>query len=539
MVLYNKNKIPLGLDIETGETVFVSMDTIDRHLLFVGKSGSGKSYLARQLMFKLAKHRLCILFDPNTHLAMDMLDDVIVSPKLRKSSLFLSFTDPDSVPLMDFMQGSLSETSRDRERRKYLAGMFTTSLITTAGPGGSTAGAAFVRFKMNSELGVRLLLELRQPIALLPHLFKFQSRILQALLPRTKDTEIRDHFANLLNIGNSNQYYQLVESTVTRLNQFFNSVVLESMFSVNGGGILIADLIRRRNGIVICDFGVTETRTVEHSRLIQKLLLDAIKRIAMNRTDAEAHRYPVSVCLDEATSSGLLDMADAEALQATRKFGIHQCFLVQGTAGMKNRQPGVNLVEAVLENTAGKLIFGMASDVDAIRFAKLGIAGMDFRTAKMVKETERQKLLGYETYSRTTISTGSDGKKSVSVTPVDRPILSTEIEVNETLYTADELFYKEAGQLLSFDTGQFRYFGPEYPSGVDLYTPAPKFLPSAIKKRNDRRRQEFIQNQLDQFPYRDIDGIRRDFQDILNRHGLPNDLSASDAAVSDPENPFD
>ena len=206
---------------------------------------------------------------------------------------------------------------------------------------------------------------------------------------------------------------------------------------------------------------------------------------------------------------------------------------------MKNRQPGVNLVDAVLENTAGKLVFGMASDVDAIRFAKLGIAGMDFRTAKMVKEIERQKLLGYETYSRTTISTGPDGKQSVSVTPVDRPILSSEIELNETLYSADELFYIEAGQLLSLDTGQFRYFGPEYPSGIDLYTLAPKSLPNAVKKRNDRRRQEFIQNQLAQFPYRDIDGIGREFQDILNRHGLPNDPGAADAADSDPENPFD
>ena len=330
MVLYRQKQIPLGINIDTGETVFVSMETIDRHLLFVGKSGSGKSYLARQLFSKLAAFRLCILFDPNTHLAMDMLDEVVVSSKLRKSSLFFSFTDPGSVPLIDFLQHSLPDTSRDRERRKYLAGMFTTSLITTAGPGGSTAGAGFVRFKMNSELGVRLLLELEQPIALLPHLFKFQSRILQALLPRTADTEVRDHFANLMAIGNANQFYQLVESTVTRLNQFFNSLVLESMFSLTCGGFLIADLIKRRNGIIVCDFGVTETRTVEHSRLLQKLFLDAIKRIAMNRTDAEARRYPVSVCLDEATSSGLLDMADAEALQATRKFGIHQCFLVQG-----------------------------------------------------------------------------------------------------------------------------------------------------------------------------------------------------------------
>lgn len=542
MVLRRNHKFALGHRTDTFKIVYIDAETFYRHTFVAGKSGSGKSHWLTQFVPPVSQHQRTLVFDPNTHLAHEMLDRFIGTP-LIKDCLYLSITDSDVVPLIDFLQQSIPHAHGNLELRISLAEMFTAALIVTAGAGGASAGAGFVRLKFNVELGVRLLLETKRPLALLPHLFKFRSNILPQILQECRDTAVKDHFTNLLSIRQEHQFYALVESTLTRLHQMFNSVVVESMMSVNGDGILVEKLLNQKRGCVICDFGVTGTRTQTHSRLIQKLLLDSIKRVCMKRSPELAAQYPVGLFIDEATSSGLLDLAELEALQVMRKFGVAYCFLVQGTAGMRNQQTDVSIIDGVFENTAAKLIFGLASDTDAIRFAKLGIGGMDFKEAKLVKENERQKLLGYETYSRTTVSTGPDGNKSFSVTPVERPILSTEIDSQEVLYTADELFYKDAGNLLGLPTGTFRYYGPGFPGGVLLCTIPPKFVPSAIQKRNKRRREEFIRQQLTKFPYRDIDGIQREFRELVNRYGLSSDSDMSeekDIDVDfDPNNPFD
>jgi hypothetical protein len=199
----------------------------------------------------------------------------------------------------------------------------------------------------------------------------------------------------------------------------------------------------------------------------------------------------------------------------------------------------VRLLDAILENTSGKLIFGTASDVDAQRFARLAVGDQDFKLAKHRKVFERQRLIGYEQMIRKTISTNPDGKKSTSVTPIDRPILVTENDENIQWYSADEIFHMEAGELLAMDTGQFKYYGPEYPKGVLCYTPAPKTFTSVTKKMRKRRRNEFIQKQLTQFPYRDVDGVRRDFEQMLAKYGLKSPAPVASEKEVDSHNPFE
>lgn len=513
--------IVIGFVPFSGKPVSIDLDTIDRHLLYTGKSGSGKSYASRFHFMSLAQHRSVGLIDPNSHLANDMLDEISLVPSLRKRCLYLTITSKTVAPLIDFMQQADVRTASSRARRIYLASFFTTSLIMTAGTGGTTAGAGFTRLKMNVEMGVRLLLELGLPMALLQSLFQYQSKVLETLIGQCLDVEVTDHFRNLQSIGNANQFYTLVESTITRLNLFFNSAVSEAIFSAAGSGLSIDDLMSRKKLILIGDFGVTDESTADHSRLLQKILLESLTRSAMKRTEEEAKANPLSLYIDEASSSGLLDLANTEALQSTRKFGLHTAYIVQGTAGVENRQPDIRLMDAVLENTSGKFIFGTASDVDAQRFARLAIGGMDFKDVKHKKESERLRIIGYEERNRMTITTNPDGKQSTSVSPFERPITKDEIDESLTFYTPEELFNLKAGELLSLPIGHFYYFGPEYPRGILLTTPPPPVFTKVTARMRKRKREEFIAAQLSQFPYRDMDGVRRSLEELIARYQLP------------------
>ncbi|MEL7499520.1 MAG: hypothetical protein AAFN77_18090 [Planctomycetota bacterium] len=252
-----------------------------------------------------------------------------------------------------------------------------------------------------------------------------------------------------------------------------------------------------------------------------KVLYEALCRSAMNRDEEEAREFPLSIYIDEASASGLLDLGMAQSFQQLRKFGLHVCAIIQGVATVEALQPEIRLFDAILENVSSKFVYGLASDIDAQRLARLAIPGMDFKEIKERKELERQRLVGYEQMVRKTVSTDHEGKTSTSVTPIDRPILETEFDEQTVYFSPEESFHLRAGKLLEKETGQFTYYGPQFPQGIQLYTPAPKKFTKVTKRLIKRRREEFIQKQLRSFPYRDIDGINRDFNVMLERYGLP------------------
>jgi hypothetical protein len=522
----------------TGKPVYISLTTVDRHGIKIGKSGSGKSVSTCDELFELAKFRSVGLFDPNSHLANDALDRIVSRPRLARRCLYVTITSRKFVPLIDFTQQSCEATKTDVARRKYIASLFTNAVIATAAPSGSTAGAGFTRLKLNVEMGVRLLLELQLPLAFLPHLFRFKSPILEVLVEKIEDVDVRFHFNNLRAQGNANQLFNLTESTISRLNLLFNSAVMEGMFSVAGGGLTAENILRRKNMILIGDFGVNNELTPEHSRMAMKVIYESLYRVAMNRSDEEAKEFPLSLYIDEASASGLLDLGMAQSFQQLRKFGLHICSIIQGVATLEALQPEIRLFDSILENVSSKFVYGLASDVDAQRLARLAIPGMDFKEVKHRKEIERQRLVGYEQMIRATVSTNHEGQKSTSVTPVERPLLETEMDEQLVFYSPEESFHKKAGGLLGTDTGEFTYYGPRYPAGIDLYTPAPKQFTAVTRRLQKRKREEFIQKQLRSFPYRDIDGISRDFQQLLEKYGLPVAPKKSSEQPTGP-NPFE
>ena len=121
---------------------------------------------------------------------------------------------------------------------------------------------------------------------------------------------------------------------------------------------------------------------------------------------------------------------------------------------------------------------------------------------------------------------------------MERPLLETEIDEQLAFFTPEESFHKKAGKLLGTQTGEFTYYGPRYPAGIQLYTPAPKQFTAVTRRLQKRKREEFIQKQLRSFPYRDIDGISRDFQQLLEKYGLP---AVSQHSADEPKgfNPFE
>ncbi len=523
---------------QTGIPVYISLETVDRHSIKIGASGSGKSVSTCDEIMAMAKMRSVGLFDPNSHLARDVLDRIVVRPNLARRCIYLTTTSREFAPFVDFMQQSYQETGENLARRKYIASLFTNAVIATAGPSGSTSGAGFVRLKLNVEMGVRLLLELKLPMAFLPHLFSYQSPVLDVLVEKSHDPDVRRNFNNLRAQGSANQLFTLVESTISRLNILFNSAVLEAMFSSAGGGLTANEILNRDNLILIGDFGVTNEQTPEHARMAMKLIYEALARAAMNRSEEEAKKKPLSLYIDEASASGLLDLGMAQSFQQLRKFGLHVCSIFQGIATLEALQPDVRLFDAIIENVSSKFVYRLASDIDAKRLATMAIPGMDFKDVKHRKEVERQRLVGYEELTRTTVSTNHQGHKSISITPVERPLLETEIDEQLQFFSSEELFYKEAGRLMGKKVGQFTYYGPRYPNGIQLFTPAPKQVSNVTKRMRKRKREAFIQKQLRTFPYRDIDGVAREFRDLLTKYGLPKNQVKEEVSPKS-DNPFE
>jgi len=127
----------------------------------------------------------------------------------------------------------------------------------------------------NVTLAVYALYDAGLPFGLMPILFSGPSSTLDAILARTDDHEVINHFRKIAAFRNSERE-KYTESTINRLHQFFSSLLLRTLLS--GHGEVTVTQLLRDNRAVIMDVGPAEGTTPEHARMIQSIFLHSYYR---------------------------------------------------------------------------------------------------------------------------------------------------------------------------------------------------------------------------------------------------------------------
>ncbi len=337
----------------TGQEVAIPWEYVQRHTYVIGSTGSGKSTFLKLLVTRLrdfeytpGKRPIIVVLDPHGDLAEELsgITDYyfVASRRQIRPGLYVNFAvNPLSLP-----------SGLERDAAIYLAVNYVVEIF-----------AKMLRLQ-STAVNVRYILQ-----TILQALYRKYSNVtfkmlyeaIQGLLTKqlapqlfSDDPNFRREIEALRRVRE-----QSFISALTRLQLYANDPVLIQLTSQN-----TLDWSRIKPGSVVV-FKLPKGELGEATTfLAMSAIVLSIYYYSLQRAYRGEERTPFVVLIDE-----FQNVADLEFIQTilseSRKYGVH---LVLAHQYLK--QLDQELIDAVLGNTAVKIIFKLSSD-DAHKFAKI------------------------------------------------------------------------------------------------------------------------------------------------------------------------
>ncbi|NPA69400.1 MAG: type IV secretion system DNA-binding domain-containing protein, partial [Crenarchaeota archaeon] len=337
----------------TGQDVALPWEYIQRHSYVIGSTGSGKSTFLKLLVARLrefeyapGKRPIIVVLDPHGDLAEELsgIADYyfVASRRQLRPGLYVNYSvNPLALP-----------SGLDREAAIYLAVNYVVEIF-----------AKMLRLQ-STAVNVRYILQTILQALYRKYdnvTFKMLYEAIQGLLTKqlapqlfSDDPNFRREIEALRRVRE-----QSFISALTRLQLYANDPVLIQLTGTN-----TLDWSRIRPGSVIV-FKLPKGELGEQTTfLAMSAIVLSIYYYSLQRAYMGQERIPFVVLIDE-----FQNVADLEFIQTilseSRKYGVH---LVLAHQYLK--QLDQELIDAVLGNTAVKIIFKLSSD-DAHKFAKI------------------------------------------------------------------------------------------------------------------------------------------------------------------------
>ncbi len=517
----------LGIDLATGKEVYQPILERSRMTAIFGQTGGGKSegikFQIRQIM--QSGHGI-LLLDGHRQTAQDVLDEAIrAGPAVTPRVLYLSSLHPECTAMIDLLQRQATTPLRRIAERETLAKEFSQVLVRTADAGGRDATVGMVRFMNNVTMATYALYDANLPFAFMPHLFTGPSPILDAVLSRTTDQSVIEHFRKIAGFRDTERE-KYTESILNRLHQLFSSLMLRAMLSLQGD-LTVSQLLEDRR-IVIVDAGPAEGNTPEHARLLQSILINAYFRAAQRRGEQEALLSPCHLFSEEAAT--IVGPAEVELMAQARKFGLWATLIFQGFEGLQH--PDYDLVSGVLNNSGTKMVFRLGNDRDARRLADiLYAAQVDPRRVMEYRERTSQRVSGHREIDTRSSSTtqserqydyrGSTRANGFTQGTHFLPEYEEHTELEPVHMTTSDQFLEATAGLINLQPGQFVLQTPSIRRPRLCYSP---MLPDPYRCMpgiREKRRREFLERLFADLPYKDTEGVLRDFRQLAASFDMP------------------
>jgi len=363
---------PIGLPsaasgVAIGETVCgagstpVHLPDADRtsHLAVFGSSGSGKSTFLLQLIAQdmaALDGRGIGLIDPHGTLYRDVLD--LVPNSRRNDVVCVDVEDPDYVASINPLEG----TKLNPQKSSFVANEVI-SLIDVLFEGHDTSGPVSRAHLRNALQLVSWIPDREGTFLETLRLFE-DADFMGYILSKCKNRAVVAHFEKFKNTSGDHGFNTWLPYLIPRLSPFCSSPITRRMLNRPKSTVSIADAVSQGK-ILLFNLSTASLGSVE-SRVFGSLMMNQIFFAAMAAGPIQGtSRPPFHLVVDEAASMISENMLPIWA--QARKFGLSLTTANQSIGQMRNRVGASTIAEAMIANTASKLMFRLGSDTERLQ----------------------------------------------------------------------------------------------------------------------------------------------------------------------------
>ncbi|HEV8715453.1 MAG TPA: DUF87 domain-containing protein, partial [Candidatus Binatia bacterium] len=343
--------IPLGMDLATGDEVFLNLELLKTHLHVIGPTGTGKTRALLHLFRYLAQvpKATIVLIDPKGGLYELARDHAMTHGLTKRLVLF----DPQAQNVVcgynPLFPNALPLGSHAKLVREGIEAAWGQSSMDFA------LTPQLHRFLYLTLFAAR---ELELTLVEALDLLRPGSAVRKAILPRLRDPHVKNALIYFDSLQERRQE-ELAASTTARLEAFCLDPQVRRIFTTRQKALNLEEVIG--NGqILLVNLSKGRPLRRDDVHLIARLLVNDVVNHVFER--GPGRRTPVFLLIDECQNAATPDLCDA--LDEGRELGLHCVLAHQFLAQIKEEERSGYLYHSVMNDCRTRIVFGGSAPED-------------------------------------------------------------------------------------------------------------------------------------------------------------------------------